>query len=169
MSETYEPGSLFDPETLTSSAPDSPAATSASSGSGAGLKRRKPKTAPACSSNSSESPTSFFDLEGGSSLRTSPACSLPPVDAITQSSYGRWATSGFTTSPGECWTAVCTECLSPVVASSSLRDVLQETPPDEFFLRADQAQTMLRRAEKRGRALPAALAELVPKIANSGS
>ena len=67
---------------------------------------------------------SLFDPEDGSSLRTSPACSVPTMDEISPSFCVRWATSGFTTSPGECWTAVTSECPSDGDASSSLADVL---------------------------------------------
>jgi C-5 cytosine-specific DNA methylase len=111
-------------------------------------------------------PMSLFDLEAGSSLRTSPACSLPPVDEISRSFSARWATSGFTTSPGECWTVVTSECPSAGDVSSSLADVLLETVPDRFFLSPRAAAGIIRRAAKRGRELPRALAEALVALAS---
>lgn len=120
-----------------------------------------------CSSSSHGSPMSLFDQEDGSSLRTSPACSVPPVDEISQSWSGRWGTSGFTTSPGECWTAVTSECPSGGDASSSLADVLLDEVPERFFLSPRAAAGILRRAEKRGRELPPALAEALAALASA--
>ena len=148
---------------LTSSAADSPVKTSASPADAPG----SPVNAPACSSSSPESQMSLFAQADGSSLRTSPACSVPRVDEISPSYSARWATSGFTTSPGECWTADTSECPSGGDASSSLADVLLETVPDRFFLSPRAAAGILRRAEKRGRELPAALQTALSQLARS--
>ena len=106
-------------------------------------------------------PMSLFDPGDGSSLRTSPACSVPTMDEISPSFCVRWATSGFTTSPGECWTAVTSECPSDGDASSSLPDVLLPAPmvPERFYLSPKAAVGILRRAATRRRILPAALSQ----------
>src|SRR6516164_4058875 len=101
------------------------------------------------------------------SLASDPACSLPPAGEISPSFYARWATSGFTISPGECWTADTSECPKGGDASSSLADVLLETVPERFFLSPRAAAGILRRAEKRGRELPQALAEALRALASA--
>ena len=151
------------PAILTSSAAASPAKTSASPAAAPD----SPAPDPACSSSSPESQMSLFAQADGSSLRTSPACSIPKVDEISQSFYGRWATSGFTTSPGECWTADTSECPNGGDASSSLQDVLLAEVPKRFFLSPRAAAGILRRAEKRGRELPPALAEALTALASA--
>lgn len=50
--------------------------------------------------------------------------------------------------------------------SSSLADVLLETVPERFFLSPRAAAGILRRAEKRGRELPRALAEALQALAS---
>ena len=106
------------------SAEDLPVKISVSLDDGPGCEDRDP----ACSMSSFGLPTSLFDQADGSSLRTSPACSVPTVDEISPSFSVRWATSGFATSPGEFWTAVTSECPSDGDGSSSLPDVL--LPPE---------------------------------------
>lgn len=137
--------------------------TSASPGS----VRDSPAHDPASSSSSHGAPMSLFGQEDGCSLRTSPGCSIPSLDEISPSWSARWATSGFTTSPGECWTADTSECPSDGDASSSLADVLLETVPDRFYLSPRAAAGILRRAEKRGRELPRALAEALSDLASA--
>jgi hypothetical protein len=122
------------------------------------------------SSSSPGSQGSLSDLEGGSSLRTYPD-SFPPLPEIerveTLQSYSRrWPTSGFTTSPGECWTADTSECPSGGGVSTSLADVLLDEVPARFFLSPRAAAGILRRAEKRGRALPPALAGALQALAS---
>jgi hypothetical protein len=100
-------------------------------------------------------------------LRTSPACSVPPADEISPSWSARWATSGFTISPGECWTADTSECPSEGGACSSLADVLLDTAPARFYLSPRAAAGIVRRADKRGRELPRALAEALQALASA--
>lgn len=140
-----------------------PARTSASPADGEVLRADDP----GCSSSSQGSPMSLFDQEDGSSLRTSPACFLPTVDEISESFSARWATSGFTISPGECWTAVTSECPSAGGASSSLQDVLLDRVPERFFLSPRAAVGILRRAARRGRALPPVLLEDLRRLAST--
>lgn len=146
---------------LTSSQPAPPVRTSPSPDDA----EDSPASGPGCSSSSPGSPMSLFDQEDGSSLRTSPACSVPPVAEISPSWSARWATSGFTISPGECWTAVTSECPSGGDACSSLADVLLDVVPERFFLSPRAAAGILRRAAKRGRELPRALAEALADLA----
>ena len=93
----------------------------------------------------------------GSSLRTYPDYFPPTVAEISPSYSRRWPSSGFTTSPGECWTADTSECPSDGAASSSLPDVLEADVHPRFYLSPRAAAGILRRAEKRGKALPEAL------------
>lgn len=63
-----------------------------------------------------------------------------------------WETVGAL--PGESWTPSIGESPS-VAAESHLWQILQEVPPDSrYFLSAKACQGILRRAEKRGKALP---------------
>jgi hypothetical protein len=156
-----KPGQGY-PAVLISSAEDSPAKTSPSQAD----EQDSTVPAPDSSSSSPGSQMSLYAQEDGSSLRTSPACSLPPVDEISRSFSARWATSGFTTSPGECWTADTSECPSAGDASSSLGDVLLATVPERFFLSPRAAAGILRRAAKRGRELPRPLAEALMDLAS---
>ena len=117
--------------------------------------------------NMPDSQMSLYGHADGSSLRTSPACSLPNVEEISQLSSVRWATSGFTTSPGECWTADTSECPSDGDGSSSLADVLLDEVPKRFFLSPRAAAGIIRRAEKRGRELPPALAAALADLASA--
>lgn len=119
---------------------------------------------PGCSSSSHESLTLWSDPEGGCSLRTFPDFFPPTTDAISPSFSRRWPSSGFTTSPGECWTADTSECPSGGDGSSSLRDVLVGDVPARFFLSPRAAAGILRRAEKRGRELPAALRQALREL-----
>lgn len=120
---------------------------------------------PACSSSSQGSPMSLFGQEDGSSLRTSPAFSLPTADGTWESWSQRWPTSGFLTSPTEFWTADTSECPNGGGASSSLPDVLEADVHPRFFLSPKAAAGILRRAEKRGRELPPALAKALRELA----
>lgn len=156
-----KPGQGY-PAILTSSAVDSPAKTSQSP---ADEQASSTVPDPPSSSSSHESPTLFSPMEAGSSLRTFPDFFPPTVDEISPSYSRRWPNSGFTTSPGECWTADTSECPSEGAVSSSLPDVLEADVPPRFFLSPRAAAGILRRAEKRGRELPPALAEALQALA----
>jgi hypothetical protein len=148
---------------LTSSSEEAPARTSPPQDS----EPDSPEPAPASFSSSSESLTLFSGLEDGFCLRTYPDY-FPPLDEISrlertapdetsQSFSRRWPTSGFMTSPGECWTADTSECPSGGGAFSSLPDVLEADVPQRFYLTPKAAAGILRRALKRGRLLPMVL------------
>jgi hypothetical protein len=99
-------------------------------------------------------------------LRTFPDFFPPTVDEISPSFSRRWPSSGSMTSPGECWTHDTSECPSEGAVSSSLPDVLEETVPERFYLSPRAAAGILRRAEKRGRELPPALATALQVLAS---
>lgn len=135
----------------------------------------------ACSLSLPGSPMSLFDLEDGCCLRTSPGFSLPAHVRDAQSAKrflstiaeptSSWCspsspTSGFTTSRGECWTAVTSECPSGGDASTSLQDVLLDEAPERFSLSPRAAAGILRRAQKRGRVLPQALRLALMEVAS---
>lgn len=78
--------------------------------------------------------------------------SLPMTDEISQSSYGRWPTSGMV-SHGEFLT-VDTSASPKAALESSLSDLLEgQTPPDRYFLSPNAATGILRRADRMGRNL----------------
>lgn len=85
--------------------------------------------------------------------KTSPASCLRTEDGILEPSSGRWGKSGMG-SPTECLTLNTSEWPSDAVVCS-LSDTLETGDvPQQFFLSAKACQGILRRAEKRGKALP---------------
>jgi hypothetical protein len=158
-----KPGQGY-PTVLISSAADSPAKTSQSPDNAADSKLAN---APASSSSSHGSQTSLFQPEGGSSSRTFPDYFPAKADEISPSFSRRWPSSGFTTSPGECWTADTSESPNDGAASSSLADVLQADVPSRYFLSPRAAAGILRRAEKRGRELPSHLLAALEAVART--
>lgn len=153
--ETFSPP-IKPHSTLISSAEDSPAKTSQLPESEPDL----PGLEAGFSTKQSESLTLFSETEDGFLLRMYPDSFPQTVAEISESFSRRWPTSGFTTSPGECWTADS----SPAVADpqspngeggySSLPDALEADVPPRFYLSPKAAAGILRRAEKRNRALP---------------
>jgi hypothetical protein len=115
-----------------------------------------------------ESQTLFSETGDGSSLRTFPDFFPATKDATSPSYSRRWPTSGFTTSPGECWTADTSECPNGGGEFSSLPDVLEATVPNRFYLSQKAAAGILRRAEKRGRELPPALDRALRTLSTEG-
>lgn len=125
-----------------------------------------PATEADCSSSSCESLTLFSTPEDGSSLRTFPDYFPQTVDEISPSFSRRWPTSGFTTSLGECWTADTSECPNGGGEFSSLPDVLEDEVPARFYLSQKAAAGILRRAEKRGKALPPRLESALRELSD---
>ena len=115
-----------------------------------------------------ESLTLFSETEDGFSLRMFPDSFPQTADEISPSYLRRWPTSGFTTSPGECWTVDSSECHSDGGAFSSLPDVLVADVPPRFYLSPKAAAGIIRRAEKRGRELPEHLAEALRMLSTDG-
>ena len=88
--------------------------------------------------------------------RTSPASCPATEDAILEPSSGCWANSGMG-SPTGFWTLSTSEWPKDA-AVCSLSDVLEAGEvPQRFFLSATACKGILRRADKRGKALPEAL------------
>lgn len=106
-----------------------------------------------------------FSLDGSSS-RTFPDSSLPPVDEISESFSRPWSTSGMAWVGGASmldtseWPSDAVEC--------SLSDVLVANPDQRYALSARAAKGILRRAAARGRTLPASLHEALTVLASSG-
>lgn len=119
-------------------------------------------------------PSSDPAKSGSLTSTTRPTVDLAPVDAWKHTvgqwvpSSGRWQTSGMG-SPTECWTLNTSEFPSSVV-ESSLSDILE--PPSErlrrYFLSPKAATGILRRAGRRGRALPAPLQAALQRLAGGG-
>jgi hypothetical protein len=104
----------------------------------------------------------------GSSERTSLASCHQTTDKIWVPLSGRWETSGMG-SPTEFWTLSTSEFPS-AAEGCSLSDIL-ESPGlhlRKYFLSARAAQGILRRAAKRGRALPPALQQALESLAALG-
>lgn len=156
-----KPGQGF-PAVLISSAAGSPAKISLSPDAEPASKLEND---PACSSSAQGSLTLFSPLGDGSCLRTFPDSFPARAAEISLSFSRRWPTSGFTTAPGECWTADSSESPNAGGVSTSLRDVLQDDVPPRYFLSPKAAQGILRRAEKRGRALPTSLSAALSAVA----
>lgn len=146
------------------SAAASPAKTSPSP---AAAPDSKQANDPPSSSSSPDVPMSLFGPEGMSSLRTYPDYFPARADEISPSYSRRWPSSGFTTSPGVCWTADISECPSGGGVSSSLADVLQDGVAARYFLSPRAAAGILRRAEKRGRGLPSHLSAALEQVART--
>lgn len=157
---TSEPLALDQDEPLFSL--DSPAKTSPSQDVAAAYVRAH---APASSSRSSASFAT--SLPAGSFSRTSLDSCRRTEDGLWAPSSGAWLTSGMG-SPTECWTLSTSESPSDAV-ESSLSDVL-ETPGQHllrYCLSPKAAAGILRRAERRGKVLPAALHEALAALASS--
>ena len=93
----------------------------------------------------------------GSSWRTSLASCRQTEDATWESSSGRWENSGMG-SPTECWTLSTSEWPNDGDVCS-LSDVLETTGAHlaKYWLSAKACAGILRRAERRGKSLPAML------------
>lgn len=124
------------------------------------------------SSRQPESLTLFSGTEAGFSLRMFPDFFPHKAEEISESFSRRFGNSGFWTEPGECWTVDTSECRSDGGVSSSLPDVLEADVAPRFYLSQKAAAGILRRAERRGKALPehleSALQELSGQAATRG-
>ena len=104
--------------------------------------------------------------------RTSPACFPVTEGEISLPSSASWGNSGMG-GPTECLTLNTSEhaaspMLSPsAVAVCSLSDILETGDvPQRFFLTAKACQGILRRADKRGKALPEVLSAALKAVAS---
>jgi hypothetical protein len=85
--------------------------------------------------------------------------------ATSEQSSLHWPTQGIATSNGVCLIRNSSE--SPnAVEESLLSQVLEQNPLEKYFLSAKAAQGILRRANKRGKQLPAPLQTALESTAN---
>ena len=104
----------------------------------------------------------------GWSGKTSPVFCRQEADGTLAPSSGRWGKSGIR-SPTECWTLNTSEFHSGAVACS-VSDILETGDvPQRFFLSATACRGILRRAEKRGKALPIQLRRALEQVAGDSS
>lgn len=110
----------------------------------------------------------------GSSGRTSLASCRKTLAGLLEPSSGRWLNSGMG-GPTECWTHSMSEWTATLTQSHSgdavcsLSDVLEATHlvPQRFFLSRKACEGILRRAERRGKALPPMLLVALQSAARS--
>src|SRR5690606_36619915 len=118
-----------------------------------------------CSTSSCASLLSSLPV--GFSSRTSLAFCRPMEDGTWEPSSGRWQNSGMG-GPTACLTFSTSESPNGAVASS-LSDVLEDSVHPKYFLSPKACRGILRRAEKRGKELPAALkAALLARASQDG-
>lgn len=142
---------------ISSSLGDSPARTSAWPVDGPVF----PASVAVSGLSSIESLASFGP--GGSSSRMFPGFSPRIRDATSPSSSTAWTNSG-TASHGELWTLDISESPNGAV-ECSLSEVLETSPPPpRYWLSAKAAAGILRRAERRGKELPPALARALAML-----
>jgi hypothetical protein len=110
----------------------------------------------------------------GSSGKTSPAFCRRTEEGLLEPSSGRWANSGMG-GPTESWTRSMCEWTDTLVPSPSdggvcsLSHVLEDSRdvPERFYLSPKACVGILRRAERRGKALPPLLLEALRCAARS--
>src|SRR6185369_5641426 len=112
--------------------------------------------------------SSFYELlnqisRDGLSLRMCPAFLAPTKDEILPQSFEGWSTSGIA-SRGGCLMLNTTEWHS-AAAVCSLSEVLETEVAPKYFLSPKACHGILRRAEKRGRELPAQLRQVLERVA----
>ena len=117
------------------------------------------------------SPISLLQIDtglNGLSGKTSPVYCQADQEGILVPSSGRWGKSGMG-GPIESWTHNSLEFPSDA-AVYSLSDILETgTVPRRFFLSATACKGILRRAEKRGKALPIQLRLALEQVAGDSS
>jgi len=117
------------------------------------------------------SPLSLSDwlhayARAGSSGKMSPVFCPAQEDETLAPSSARWASSGMGT-PTECWTLSSSESHNDAVVCS-LSDTLETgVLPRRFFLSAKACAGILRRADKRGKALPDQLRQALQVVAEA--
>ena len=107
-------------------------------------------------------------VRAGSSGKTCLESCRVEEDGTLVPSSGRWASSGMG-GPTESWTLSTSEWPSDA-AVCSLSDTLETgVVPQRFFLSAKACAGILRRAEKRGKALPPALEQALRSVAGAAT
>lgn len=120
---------------------------------------------PPSSSSSPESQENLFGPEDTFWSRTSRVFSVRTADGTSLPSSGRWPNSGFAISRGEFSTPNSSEYPNVGGVCSSLRDVLEADVAPKYFLSQRAAAGILRRAQKRGKALPPHLQAALTQVA----
>jgi len=105
------------------------------------------------------------DVLGGWCWRTSQVSSVPIKAVISSDSSVKWMSSG-TLSRGELLMLATSESPNDAV-ECSLSQVLNPTAPSRFSLSAKASAGILRRANRRGKVLPAALQTALELLAQS--
>ena len=106
------------------------------------------------------------NVPSGALSKTSLASCQATKDGIWEPSSGHWGNWGMG-GPTECWTLSGSEWPSDGSACS-LSDILEiEQVPSKYFLSRKAAQGILRRAEKRGKVLPAHLQQALIQVAST--
>jgi hypothetical protein len=98
-----------------------------------------------------------------------PASARPGMEGRWAPSSGRWETAGMGT-PTDCWTLSTSEYPSGGGVSSSLADVLEDPAGPHlhgYCLSPRAAAGILRRAQRRGRTLPAGLLSALTDLAGT--
>ena len=143
----------------TSGQEDSPAKTLASQASELDSQASEP-----ASPSPSLTLWSSDDL-GGSCWKMSQVSSVPTTGLTSEGFSMKWSNSGMAFR-GELWTLDTSESPSDAV-ECSLSQVLNPTAPQRFSLSAKAARGILRRANRRGKVLPAALQTALESLAQS--
>ena len=146
-------------EPQTSGQVGSPAKTSASLASAQDLQASDP-------ASPSPSLTLLSDADLGGSCWKMYLDSSVPTKGLTSDGFSmKWKNSGMAFR-GELWTLVTSESPSDAV-ECSLSQVLNPTAPQRFSLSVKAASGILRRANRRGKVLPAALRTALGSLAHS--
>ena len=101
----------------------------------------------------------------GLSSRTCPVCYPATEDETLPSSFGGWSNSGMACAGG--YLTLNTSEWPSAAAVCSLSDILEMDVPQKYYLSAKAAAGILRRAEKRGKELPEALAVALVNVAGT--
>jgi len=156
---TKNPAPKGPPLVLISSAPESPARMLASlDGEPDSLENGRDSSSSSPESCESYSPT-------GSSSRTFQACFLPIKDLISLSSSIRWTNAGMAYRGA--FSIASTSESPSVAAECSLSDILVAHAHPKYSLSPKAAAGILRRAAKRGRALPTHLEAALVALMNT--
>ena len=99
-------------------------------------------------------------------LRMSPDFYPATADATSPTYSNPWANAGSMVSRGAFWTRKTSESRN-AAAACSLSAVLQDQPSRRYFLSARAAAGILRRAKRRGKALPGRLEEALRQVSEA--
>ena len=97
--------------------------------------------------------------------RTSPACYPHQQGQTLPSSFAGWSNSGMACAGG--YLMLSTSEYPSDAAVCSLSDILETDVPRKYYLSARAARGILRRAEKRGKALPSLLQAALMALAET--